>query len=86
MYVNGVNVLSAPGPTPPVVSTFTYSGPTGNFDFQFIFTECCGGAVDYSTTLVPPVVGTPEPGTLVLLFSGMLGVTGTIRRRRMLSC
>jgi hypothetical protein len=87
MYVNGVNVLSAPGPTPPVVSTFTYSGPTGNFDFQFIFTECCGGSVDYSTTLVPPVVGTPEPGTLVLLFSGMLGVAGTIRRRRrMLSC
>jgi hypothetical protein len=88
MYVNGANVLSAPGPTPPVVSTFTYSGPTGNFDFQFIFTECCAGAVDYSTTLVPPVVGTtPEPSTLVLMFSGMLGVAGTIRRRRrMLSC
>jgi len=87
MYVNGVNVLSAPGPTAPVVSTFTYSGPTGNFEFQFIYTECCGGAADYSTTLVPPVVGTPEPGTLVLLFSGMLGVAGTIRhRRRMFNC
>ncbi len=83
MYVNGVNVLSAPGPTAPVVSTFTYTAASGNFGFQFIYTECCAGTADYKTTLVPPVVGTPEPGTLVLLFSGMLGVVGTIRRRRL---
>jgi PEP-CTERM motif len=77
MYVNGVNVLSAPGPTAPVVTPFTYSGSTGNFNFQFSGTECCGGAVDYSTTLVPPVSGSvPEPGSLLLLCSGLLGIGG----------
>lgn len=85
MYVNGGLVLSAPGPTAPVVSTFTYGGPTGNFPFEFIFAECCGGAADYQTTLVSPVSTVPEPGTLLLLSSGLFGMVGAIRRRRLAS-
>jgi PEP-CTERM motif len=85
MYVNGVNVLNSPGPTPPITSTFTYGGPTGNFGFEFIFTECCGGQVDYQTTLVPAVSAVPEPGTLLLLCSGLFGIGSKIRRRSLAS-
>lgn len=81
MYVNGVNVLSVPGPTAPVTSTFTYTGATGNFTFQFIYTECCGGTADYKTSLAPPTSATPEPGTFVLLGSGLLGLLGMGKRR-----
>lgn len=71
MYINGSSVLSAPGPTAPVTSTFTYNGPTGTFNFDFIYVECCGGSADFKTTLVPsaPSGNTPEPSTGFLLLT-----------------
>lgn len=65
MYVDGVAVLLDGGPTPPVTSTFTYSGPTGTYSFDFIYGECCGGTADFKTTLIPsaPATVTPEPST-----------------------
>lgn len=82
LYVNGVNVLDDGGPTAPVNTTFTYTGTTGNFDFQFIYTECCFGTADFDTTLAPPTSSTtPEPGTFVLLGSGLLGLFGMAKRR-----
>jgi hypothetical protein len=70
LYVNGAAVLLAGGPTGPVPSTFTYTGPTGLHSFDFIYVECCGGTADFATTLVPsgPATGsTPEPGAGLLL-------------------
>jgi PEP-CTERM motif len=81
LYVNGVNVLSDGGPTAPVTTAYTYTGPTGNFGFEFIYTECCGGTADFITSLAPPTSATPEPGTFVLLGSGLLGLLGAAKRR-----
>ncbi|MFZ0639942.1 MAG: PEP-CTERM sorting domain-containing protein [Candidatus Acidiferrales bacterium] len=82
LYVNGVNVLSDGGPTAPVSTAYTYTGATGNFGFQFIYTECCGGTADFITSLAPPTSGaTPEPSTFVLLGSGLLGLLGAAKRR-----
>jgi hypothetical protein len=83
MYVNGTDVLDDPGPTGPVSTPFTYSGPTGNFGFEFIYTECCGGDADYITTLVPVTTGgpVPEPDTLAMVGSGLLGLCEVVRRR-----
>jgi hypothetical protein len=73
MYVNGLPVLLDAGPTPPVTSTFTYSGPTGSYNFDFIYVECCGGTADFTTTLVPsaPSSVTPEPSSTLLLPGGL---------------
>jgi hypothetical protein len=81
MYVNGSLVLGVPGPTPPITTPYTYTGATGNYGFQFIYTEWCGGAADYITTLVPPTSPVPEPNTLMLVASGVLGLGGLVRRR-----
>lgn len=43
LIIGGLNLGFDPGPTPPVTSVATYTGPTGNFPFQLVYGECCGG-------------------------------------------
>jgi hypothetical protein len=80
MYINGVNVLSDPGPTSFVLTPFTYTGPTGTFTFNFLYGELDGAPAVYETNLESGG-NTPEPSSIVLLGSGLLAAAGAIRRR-----
>jgi PEP-CTERM motif len=77
--VNGLTVLSAPGPTAPTTDTFTYTGSTGTQSFDFAYGECCGAPAVLETTLVPST-SVPEPGTLAILGTVLIGF-GAMRRR-----
>jgi hypothetical protein len=80
MYINGVNVLSDPGPTSFALTPFTYTGTTGTFTFNFLYGELDGAPAVYETNLESGG-NVPEPGSFVLLGTGLLAAAGAVRRR-----
>jgi len=79
LIVGGQTIVSAPGPTAASTTLVNYSGPTGNQAFTFVYAECCGAPAVFETTLVP--ASTPEPTSIVLFGTTLLGV-GTLVRRK----
>ena len=81
LIIGGIDLGFSPGPTGPVQSTATYTGPSGTFAFQLVYAECCGGPAVLQVDL-PFVAGVPEPETYALMFSGLGLVAFMARRRR----
>jgi len=76
LVVNGATVINAGNPTAAETVSFTQA-TTGVYNFALYYDETNG----------PPAVlsgnfgAAPEPGSFVLLGSGLLGVAGMLRRR-----
>lgn len=83
LIIGGVNLGFNPGPTAPVTTPATYTGPSGNFAFELVYAECCGGPAVLSVDL--PFSNTPrslpETPTLALLGLGLVGCWYVSRRR-----
>jgi hypothetical protein len=80
LNIGGLNVINVPGPTSPVKTTVTYTGPTGNFAFELVYGECCAGPAVLQIDL--PLQKVPEPGSALLLATGLAGFLGYGWRRR----
>lgn len=84
LIIGGLDLGFSPGPTAPVLSIATYTGPSGNFPFQLVYAECCGGPavlqVDLPFSNTPN--GVPEAPTLALVGLGLTGCWCFTRRRR----
>lgn len=82
LIIGGTNLGFNPGPTAPTTSTATYTGLSGNFPFQLVYGECCGGPavlqVDLPFSNTPAV---PEPSTWLLLGSGLAGLAYWRRKK-----
>jgi hypothetical protein len=83
--VNGQTVVDAPGPTPPTVTTRSYTGGASlDAPFKLIYAECCRGDAVLATSLVGPGTappGVPEPSSIVLLGTTLLGLGALARKR-----
>ena len=84
LIIGATNLGFNPGPTPPVVSTATYSGPTGNFAFQLVYAECCGGPAVLQVDLPfsnTPAVPLPSAAWMGMGLMASLAIGARIRRR-----
>ena len=72
LIIGGLNLGFNPGPTAPTTSTVTYTGPSGNFPFELVYGECCGGPAVLQVDL--PFTNVPVPPSALLMGSGLLGM------------
>ena len=82
LIIGGLDLGFNSGPTAPITSIATYTGPSGNFPFQLVYTECCGGPAVLQVDLPFSNIPVPEPATLAIFAFGLAGL-GLARRRKL---
>lgn len=81
MQIGSALVINAPGPTSFTTTPVTYTGPTGTFAFDLVYGECCGPPAFLGVSL-PLITPAPEPMSIALLGSALVGLAGTRYLRR----
>jgi hypothetical protein len=81
LIIGGVNLGFNPGPTAPVTSTATYTGPSGNQPFTLVYGEVSGGPAVLQVDLPFSNVNVPLPSTWLLFGSGLAGLSAYGLRR-----
>jgi len=80
------NVVSAPGPTSPVVTAFSVAngGAGGTFAYTLNYNECCGppAVLQWQYANGNPISAVPEPSTWAMMLLGFAGLGFAFRQSR----
>jgi hypothetical protein len=81
LTIGGLDLGFSPGPTSPITSIATYTGPSGNHPFQLVYAECCQGPAVLQVDLPLSSVPLPAAGWMGLMMLCGMGTFGRIRTR-----
>jgi len=81
LWLGGSMVVDNGGAHPPQIATGTATLLGGLVSGEVDFFECCGAPSGVDLTLAPGTSYTPEPSTMLMLGTGILGVAGAFRRK-----
>lgn len=86
LNIDGIGLaLNQPGPTAETFTPFNVDAPTmGNYNFELVYGECCGPPADLVWSINNVQIGgsVPEPASLALFGSALLGLGAAKRRKR----
>ena len=82
LIIDGINLGFSAAPTRLITSVAIYVGPSGNFSFDLVYAECCGGPAVLQVDLPFSNNQAPEPETLASIALGLSGMGWRVRGGR----
>ena len=81
LSIDGVSYINTPAQTVAIASSFVFKGTTGVHSFTLDYASNSLSPSVLTGSFTPVSAATPEPSSIIMLGTGLLGAAGMVRRR-----